>query len=1010
MRLYPYALTLLLLLAALCGHAQLTVQTQNNALLLARKLVGDGVVVQNATYQGGSASAGFFTNAGGNQLGLDSGLVLTNGRADDIIPSGTGFASNNLGLPGDALLSQLVQRTTADATVLEFDFVPLGDSIRFRYVFSSEEYNGYTCSEFNDVFAFMLSGPGISGTINLALVPGTNIPVAINSINDGHPTQFALANCSAMGPGSPFTRLYVNNLNNATFSHDGHTVVLEAKSRVQPCQTYHLRLVIADAGGTPGNPDRVYDSGVFLEARSFSASGLSLVNLGPTDNGQPYLAEGCRSGAFGVRSSSRLPVAQPAQLLVTGTATNGVDVTTVPTSVTIPAGDSAVVVPLSAFADGVPEGTEMLKIYLGATCPNVWADSLLIAIREVDTLALQPASPYVFCGAGASLPLQATPGYSTYQWQSAAPLSGAANTQAFVQAQDSVTVLCTATEGSCIHRDSVLLLQKKLWLRATRDVSCSGHNDGEIRLGTNGRWWGTLLFQADNRGWSTDSNLYFLPPGTHTVYLRDATGCTDSLRVTLGQKPDPHFRIEVQDVPCPGVEGQIRLFPSDGTAPYVWSINGLADASATVFDRPPGTYHVLLKDFYQCTAETTVVIGVSPPPQVQISVDPARCLTDGRIHVSGTAGLEYSFNFGPYESGVSGFDAPPGPASLRVRNHPACVQLFNPVVPLQSDLQWTLRHFDTLCFADSLRMLLTSNAVSYSWTGPALSDNAAASPMAAPGQTTLYYVAARRGNCSITDSVELFVRPLPVAGAGNDTALCQGDRIRLQGSGGVRYAWQPAAGLSNPQAPDPQLRPSASTSYWTNVTDQYGCVSANTDTVQIRVVPTLRPFAGRDTVVTLGQPLQLLAVDGANAGVTHYQWSPGTWLSNDTLPNPVALIGADITYQVLLRTPEGCSGSAQVSVKLYRDADIYVPTAFTPNGDGRNDRLRAIPIGMRSFGYFRVYNRWGTLVFETRDPKLGWDGRVNGQLQDSNVYVWIAEAVDYKGQPVLRKGTVVVVH
>jgi hypothetical protein len=164
--------------------AQLVITTENNAQALAQKLVGAGVVISNVTLTGAPGATGFFNNISGTKISIDSGIVLTNGAAK----TGTGsanwgvdgngtvmaqdaLANTNQQLSGDGDLARLLgvpKTDTHDACVLEFDFVPFGDSIKFNYVFSSEEYTQeYVCS-FNDAFAFFISGPGIAGLKNIA--------------------------------------------------------------------------------------------------------------------------------------------------------------------------------------------------------------------------------------------------------------------------------------------------------------------------------------------------------------------------------------------------------------------------------------------------------------------------------------------------------------------------------------------------------------------------------------------------------------------------------------------------------------------------------------------------------------------------------------------------------------------------------------------------------------------------------------------------------------------------
>src|SRR5205085_2059221 len=148
-------------------------------------------------------------------------------------------------------------------------------------------------------------------------------------------------------------------------------------------------------------------------------------------------------------------------------------------------------------------------------------------------------------------------------------------------------------------------------------------------------------------------------------------------------------------------------------------------------------------------------------------------------------------------------------------------------------------------------------------------------------------------------------------------------------------------------------------------------------------------FAGRDTSITVGQPLQLQGADLGNSGATIFEWSPAYGLNNPNVLNPVATLDRDMTYTLKMTTPEGCEGSDQVFVKVFKGPEIFVPSGFTPNGDGRNDLLLAFPIGMREFHFFRVYNRWGQLIFSSVNEKMGWDGSVNGLQQGTGTYVWV---------------------
>ena len=245
------------------AQAQITVPPNQTALQLANTLVATsgtlGVTVSNATLTCDSIANGLFT--GVSNLGFNNGIVLGNGNVATNGPDfginghPNDFASMTLGTPGDAALNALVTFPTYDACVLEFDLQPVGSFVEFEYVFGSEEYPEFNCSSFNDVFAFYISGPGFAVPTNIALIPGTTLPVCTNNINDG-----TGGNCSN------YTNLYVNNID--TFlTMDGFTTPLIAHANVTSGQTYHLKMAIADVA------DGVYSSFVVLKANSLKSGG-----------------------------------------------------------------------------------------------------------------------------------------------------------------------------------------------------------------------------------------------------------------------------------------------------------------------------------------------------------------------------------------------------------------------------------------------------------------------------------------------------------------------------------------------------------------------------------------------------------------------------------------------------------------------------------------------------------------------------------------------------------------
>lgn len=334
---------LLIILSSIDTSAQIAVTSNQTAAALAQTLAGPGVTILNPVLVCPTDASGRFAVTGTSNLGLDSGIILTTGQA---ATTGTTIGSNGIfsdfasidhSAPGDPFLNSYIGGVTNDACYLEFDFRPEGDTVKFDYVFGSEEYTQYSCSDFNDVFAFFISGPGITGQQNLALIPGTNIPVTINSTTDvtlNPPSQ--LSKCTGMGPGSPFSTYYVhNNFTTAPFpvttvTYNGFTKVLRAISPVMPCSTYHLRLIIADV------TDGSLDSGVWLKAGSLSTNPPKISPIG--GNGQPgnlNTIRGCRPGRFVFTRQNATSKPQVVKYLIQGSAINGTDYVQIPDSVVI---------------------------------------------------------------------------------------------------------------------------------------------------------------------------------------------------------------------------------------------------------------------------------------------------------------------------------------------------------------------------------------------------------------------------------------------------------------------------------------------------------------------------------------------------------------------------------------------------------------------------------------------------------------------------------------------------
>ncbi|MGZ3910100.1 MAG: T9SS type B sorting domain-containing protein [Flavisolibacter sp.] len=318
---------------------------------------------------------------------------------------------------------------------------------------------------------------------------------------------------------------------------------------------------------------------------------------------------------------------------------------------------------------------------------------------------------------------------------------------------------------------------------------------------------------------------------------------------------------------------------------------------------------------------------------------------------------------------------------------------------------------DTLiCAHDSATLYAMTNGLKFGWTPfTGLADPAQLSPRASPAVTTTYTLTASIGHCAATASMKVKVVPYPTVDAGSDTLICFNSACRLHGlTDGSQFSWSPSGSLEAANTLVPLASPQQSTAYVLAAFDTLGCPKPARDTVLVRVLPRIYPSAGHDTAVVEGQPLQLAASGGAA-----YVWFPSFNLSSDSVANPVAVFheGVDgLRYGVRVYNEAGCVDSAFLTIRVFASSPVvFVPNAFTPNQDGKNDVLRPVAAGMVNLEYFRVYNRWGQLIFSTTTNGKGWDGRIGGKEQGTGTYVWEVKATDYKGGVYLRKGLVTLI-
>jgi gliding motility-associated-like protein len=307
---------------------------------------------------------------------------------------------------------------------------------------------------------------------------------------------------------------------------------------------------------------------------------------------------------------------------------------------------------------------------------------------------------------------------------------------------------------------------------------------------------------------------------------------------------------------------------------------------------------------------------------------------------------------------------------------------------------------------------------SYAWSPPDnLSDSLTAMPVSTTMQPATYIltVTSIESGCVDKDTLNIAVfQPISVAASPNQ-AICPGQSVNLQATGdAVSYSWSPATGLSSATVFNPIATPRVTTTYQVTGFDGHACFT-DTGSVTVTVYPKPAVDLGPDLVLSTGS-MQPFSPVTQNGPIVLWQWSPADNLSCTTCANPAAEVKKNITYHATVTNEYGCTAMDSVSIKTFcLGSQVFIPNAFTPDGDGVNDILMVRGKGIALVRSFKIFSRWGELVFEKKnfqpnDPAFGWDGKIRGVTGPAEVYVYTAEVVcennlinTYKGNTTLLK-------
>jgi hypothetical protein len=666
------------------------------AELIEDVFIGGGCYeVSGITSTGAAFQNGTFAN-GLTSIGLDEGVILSTGNINVATgPNNTTSAGTGGGGGGDPDLSQIVGGSPIfDVSIIEFQFEPTDSIITFDYVFASEEYCDWVGSQFNDVFGFFLSGPGINGPYsnnaeNIALIPNTTTAVAINSVNHVNNTAFYVGNIPAGSPqfGDPDCAGHPvqggPSVQDCQF--DGYTVVLTAVAEVIPCETYTIKLAIADVF------DGLYDSAVFLAANSFNNGGIASGSGVGTEPNTNIIYEGCTGGYFEfVREDgdNSMPLVVTFTISPNSTATPGADYTPIPTTIVIPPGSDNFQLPINVFADGIPEGTESIIIELQNAC-SCETREIEILIEDPPPIEMDPTEITICEGDDVDLSANASggvPGNLTYLWSNGANTETITVTPPPIGSAEYYVTVTDDCGNVAVDTASVEILGLPTANISGAGIVCAEGAMDPVDLiitFTGDAPWEVVytLNGVPQPPITTSDNPYILSvtdPGNYGLQSVESTdgGCEGTVSgnpvineivITPDLTPTP--------ILCNGDNnGTVVAIPNGGIPPFGYDWNtGATTPGLTGLG--PGTYTVTITDTNGCTGEGSAEIPDVPLLEVSVdNVQEVNCdnpTGNASITASGgTPGYNYFWSNGDNSSNPS--NLPPGTYTVTVTDNNGC--------------------------------------------------------------------------------------------------------------------------------------------------------------------------------------------------------------------------------------------------------------------------------------------------------------------------------------------------
>ena len=950
--------------------------------------------VTGVKIKGNAGDTGTFS-ADSAVIGLESGVILASGSiANALGPNAVPNVSTSFGdQGGDPDLAQLTNGTIFDAVGIEFDFTPTDDFVRFKYVFASDEYCEFTGTAFNDVFGFFLSGPGINGpftngAVNLALIPGSSQYVAINNVNHNSFSEFYRDNTPInqpqnqniwhcdydVSPAPGITSvLDEEGVSVELLEYDGFTAVFEAQLTVIPCETYHIKLVVADV------TDGIYDSAVFLEANSFNAGSGATLEAGVIQTGGTEAYEGCYDAYLQICRLPNSDEALPLEVLLnipdSSSATPGVDLCGIRDSDTIPAHQDCITIPLDIYSDNLEEGTETLLVETNFLCscnsPYVELEITDVPIIEVeveDITICEEEGAILSAIPSGGIPLTSY----TFEW------SDGSNSQTHPVFPYETTTYSVTVSDFCDNTGTADVTVTVIRIpRAEMDTSitlCNLGDESYVKVHLSGDGPFTMGYAINGEPQAIIDNVN---PPSHLIPVLDTGiyslisifGDGDCFGLADGvahvKLRNSNATIEKGAVTCYGDStGYIFLNPLDfdGQTITNWNHGGTGDS---LFAIAAGEYSFTIADSSSCLYSDTIVIGSPGSLGVELTVvkEPTCGAGNGELFAKASGGTP------PYKVQWVGRDDTtsviknvfPGFYEVTLIDSNGCaanamVELINSFPRINLDSVSAVS-----CTSDGSISVSVRNGtppISLEWEGGLGNQNAIS--VSLPG----FYIVHAEDSLGCRASDTFYVPgsiKQPLVDAGPDLVLdCNSDSLGLvsfltNADSNAIVTWTDGAGnvISAPGSQEVYVQ-SGGTYIVQVINPNSGC--SHTDSIQI-TVETRKPEIQLDAsaILTCYEPaIELDASESSSSPSFSVQWSTddGNIANGETSLQPTIDQPGSYTIEITDLT-NGCRSIAIVEVGTDMnfpfadggpDQDLSCTTAFVQLDGSASDSASNIGI------------------------------------------------------------------